>query len=241
MSAPRAVLLVLAKAPVPGRVKTRMCPPLTPAQAARVASAALLDTLDAVLAVPQAASAVALTGQLGRAEDAAALVAALRRTTVIRQRGNTLGERICAAHTDAAAIAPGLPVLQIGMDTPQVDAGLLGHCLDVLDGPGVDAVFGPARDGGWWALGVRDPALTGLIADVPTSCPDTGERTLATLRAAGCHVAELPELSDVDTVEDVVAVAAGMPNGRFTAAVTTALAPAGDSSMPTVRWGYARR
>lgn len=229
MNTPRAMLLVLAKAPIPGLVKTRMCPPLTPVQAARIASAALLDTIDAVLAVPDAATTVALTGQLGEADDAVALAAALRGTTVIRQRGTTLGERICAAHTDAAASVPGVPLLQIGMDTPQVDAELLGRCLDVLDGPGVDAVLGPARDGGWWALGVRDPALAGLIVDVPTSRPDTGARTLATLRAAGCHVAELPELSDVDTAKDAVTVAADVPNGRFAAAVTAALAPAGGS------------
>lgn len=227
MSTPRAVLLVLAKAPVPGLVKTRMCPPLTPAQAARIASAALLDTLEAVQAVPGTASVVALTGQLGSADDATALAAALRGSTVLRQRGSTLGERICAAHTDAGAIVPGVPVLQIGMDTPQIDAGLLGRCLDVLDDPEVDAVLGPARDGGWWALGVRDPALTRLIADVPTSRPDTGAATRATLRAAGCRLAVLPELSDVDTAADAVTVAAEVPEGRFAAAVTAALTPSG--------------
>ncbi|MCA1673321.1 MAG: DUF2064 domain-containing protein, partial [Actinobacteria bacterium] len=176
-----------------------------------------------VLAVPRAKSVVALTGQLGRAENAATLAVALQGTSVIRQRGSTLGERIRAAHVDAAATAPGVPVLQIGMDTPQADADLLGHCLDILDRPGVDAVLGPARDGGWWALGVRDPALAGLISGVPTSHPDTGARTLATLRAAGCRVAELPELSDVDTAQDAATVAADAPAGRFAAAVTAAL------------------
>lgn len=226
---PRAVLLVLAKAPVPGRVKTRMCPPLTPAQAARIAAAALLDTLDAVLAVPRTTSAVALAGHLEQAEEAAALTAALQATSVFRQRGDTLGERIRAAHADAATVAPGAPVLQIGMDTPQVDPGLLGHCLGVLDRPAVDAVLGAAPDGGWWALGLRDPSLAGLIAKVPTSRPDTGARTLATLRAAGCRVAELPELSDVDTATDAATVAAQLPTSRFAAAVTAALVPAGDA------------
>lgn len=229
---PRAVLLVLAKAPVPGLVKTRLCPPLTPQQAARIAAAALLDTLDAVLAVPRTITAVALTGQPEQGEQATALTAALRATAVLRQRGNTLGERIRAAHADAAAVAPGTPVLQIGMDTPQIDPGLLGHCLDVLDQPGADAVLGAAPDGGWWALGLRDPVQAGLIADVPTSRPDTAARTLAALRAAGCRVAALPELTDVDTATDATAVAAQLPASRFaaavTAAVTTAPAAAGD-------------
>jgi glycosyltransferase A (GT-A) superfamily protein (DUF2064 family) len=212
---------VLAKAPVPGEVKTRLCPPATPAQAARIAAAAFLDTLDAVLAVPNVTPVVALTGDLAHAVEAAALTEQLRATTVLPQRGTTLGQRIAAAYADTAAVLGHRPVLQIGMDTPQVDATLLSHCLDLLDGDDVDAALGSATDGGWWVLGVRRPELAGLIADIPTSLPDTGARTLATLRAAGVRVAQLPELSDVDTWEDAAAVAADVPGGRFAAAVAT--------------------
>lgn len=226
-AAPRAALLVLAKAPVPGEVKTRLSPPATPAQAARIAAAALLDTLDAVLAVPHVTPVVALTGDLAKAVDATALTTRLRATTVLPQRGTTLGQRIATSHADAAAVAGDLPVLQVGMDTPQVDAGLLERCLDLLDGDGVDAVYGPAADGGWWALGVRRPAVAELIAHVPTSRPDTGPRTLAVLRAAGCRVGELPELSDVDTWADATAVAAEVPGGRFAATVAAVSAMLG--------------
>jgi glycosyltransferase A (GT-A) superfamily protein (DUF2064 family) len=110
-------------------------------------------------------------------------------------------------------------VLQIGMDTPQVDTALLNHCLELLDGDGVDAALGMAADGGWWVLGVQRPELGDLIADIPTSRSDTGARTLAALRTAGCRVTELPALSDVDTWEDAAAVAAVVPGGRFAAAV----------------------
>jgi uncharacterized protein len=226
-TAPRAALLVLSKAPVPGEVKTRLCPPATPDQAARVAAAALLDTLDAVLAVPHVIPVVALTGELARAVDAPELTARLRSTTVLAQRGTTLGQRIAAAYADTTAVAGDLPVLQLGMDTPQVDAGLLSQCLDLLDGDGVDAVFGLAADGGWWTLGVRRPTVADLIADVPTSRPDTGARTLAVLQAAGCRVVELPELSDVDTWEDAITVAADVPSGRFAATVAAVSAMLG--------------
>lgn len=219
LSGPRAALLVLAKAPVPGQVKTRMCPPVSPVQAAQLAAAAFRDTLDAVLAVPGVAPVVALTGDLAQAIDADALSAHLRATTVLPQRGTTLGQRIAASIADAAAMVGHRPVLQIGMDTPQVNAKLLSHCLDLLDGDGVDAALGMAADGGWWVLGVRRPEFADLIADIPTSCPDTGVRTMAALRAAGCQVIDLPELSDVDTWEDAAAVAAGTPGGRFAAAV----------------------
>ncbi len=215
---------MLAKAPVPGKVKTRLCPPASPAQAARIAAAAFLDTLDAVLAVPDVTPVVALTGDLAQAIDAEVLTAQLRATTVLPQRGTTLGQRIAAAYADTAAAVGDRPVLQIGMDTPQVDATLLSHCLDLLGGDGVDAALGMATDGGWWVLGVRRPELAGLIADIPTSLPDTGERTLAALRATGCRLIELPELSDVDTWEDAVAVAAEVPDGRFATAVAAAAA-----------------
>ncbi|MGH3789047.1 MAG: TIGR04282 family arsenosugar biosynthesis glycosyltransferase [Pseudonocardiaceae bacterium] len=219
MSGPRAALLVLAKAPVPGQVKTRLCPPASLDQAARIAAAAFLDTLDAVLAVPQVTPVVALTGDLAKAVDTETLTERLRATTVLPQRGPTLGRRIAASITDAAAVVGDRPVLQIGMDTPQVDATLLSRCLDLLDRDGVDAALGRATDGGWWSLGVRRPVLADLIADIPTSRPDTGARTLAALRAAGVQVVQLPELSDVDTWADAAAVSAGVPGGRFAAAV----------------------
>ncbi len=215
---------MLAKAPVPGKVKTRLCPPANPAQAARIAAAAFLDTVLAVLAVPDVTPVVALTGDLAQAIDAEALTERLRATTVIPQRGTTLGQRIAAAYADTAAVVGDGPVLQIGMDTPQVDAKLLSHCLDLLNGDGVDAALGPATDGGWWVLGVRRPELAGLIADIPTSLPDTGARTLVALRASGCRLIDLPELSDVDTWEDAVAVAAEVPDGRFAGAVASAAA-----------------
>jgi uncharacterized protein len=222
LSAPRAALLVLAKAPVPGEVKTRLCPPATPAQAARIAAAAFLDTLDAVLAVPDVIPVVALSGDLAHAVDAAALSTRLHAITVLAQRGATLGQRIAAAYADTAAAVGHRPVLQIGMDTPQIDATLLSKCLDLLEGDGVDAGLGSATDGGWWVLGVRRPELAELIADIPTSRPDTGARTRAALQASGCQVVELPELSDVDTWEDAAAVAAEVPDGRFAAAVARA-------------------
>jgi uncharacterized protein len=195
-------LVVLAKAPVPGRVKTRLCPPCTPAEAAALAAAALADTV----AAATAAAPVVLAAE-GRIDGPAGV-------TVVPQRGVGLGDRIAAAFADAG---PGRTLL-IGMDTPQAGAALLGRCLARLDGT-VDAVLGPAEDGGWWALGLHDPAHAELVAAVPTSTPDTGRLTLAALRGAGLRVGRLPALRDVDRWADAVAVAALAPHGRFAAAV----------------------
>ena len=105
------------------------------------------------------------------------------------------------------------------MDTPQVEPDLLGEAAAPLHRGRLDAVLGPAADGGWWALGLRDPRAAAAVADVPTSRADTGERTLRALRAAGLRVGLLPELTDVDTFADAVAVAAAAPWTRFATAV----------------------
>ena len=223
--APGAVLLVLAKAPVAGRAKTRLCPSATARGAARIAAAALLDTLDAALAVPDTTTMVAWTGELADAESRAELTRLLDKVTRFDQSGGSLGARIADAHARAAARAPGSAVLQIGMDTPQLDTAAMTEALAVLRAPhGPDAVLGLAEDGGWWALGLRDPSAAALIADVPTSREDTGERTLAALRAAGLTVRALARMRDVDTAEDALLVAAsGRAGQRFTAEVCATL------------------
>lgn len=215
---PRFCLLLVAKAPVPGFAKTRLCPPATPGQASEIAAAALLDTLDAATGIESAAVVVAMTGDLGAATRGTEIGDALRRTTVIAQRGWDFGARLANAHADAAAVHAGLPVLQIGMDTPQVTAISLAAAIEpVLSGR--DSVLGPAEDGGWWALGLAEPRRAQALAGVPMSRDDTGERTLRALKAAGLEPGMLPALSDVDTMTDAHRVAAAAPHGRFSRAV----------------------
>ncbi|WP_067548498.1 TIGR04282 family arsenosugar biosynthesis glycosyltransferase [Nocardia crassostreae] len=209
-----ATLLVIAKAPIAGFAKTRLTPPLSPRDAARLAAAALLDTLAAVRASGTAERIVAWTGELADAEEPDALAEALRDFIVIPQRGNTFGERLANAHADAAR--RGLPVLQIGMDTPQAGPELLAHSASRLLTTG-DAVLGPAVDGGWWALGLTDPRPARLLAEVPMSTARTGELTRAAVRRCGFRVHRLPILSDVDTYDDALAVA-GRSHGRFATA-----------------------
>ncbi|MGW2315126.1 TIGR04282 family arsenosugar biosynthesis glycosyltransferase, partial [Actinomadura luteofluorescens] len=137
-----ADLLVIAKQPVPGRVKTRLTPAYSPAEAAALAEASLRDTLAAVAAAPAGRRVLALAGDPGPwLPDG---------FTVIAQRGGGLDERLAHAFTDAYA---GRPLVLIGMDTPQVTPALLGRARRALGR--ADAVFGPARDGGFWLLGLR--------------------------------------------------------------------------------------
>ncbi|MCG5469931.1 DUF2064 domain-containing protein [Micromonospora sp. LAH09] len=213
------VLLLVAKAPVPGLAKTRLCPPADPTQAARIAAAALLDTLAAVRATASTIPVLAHTGRFADAEYGAELTAALAGWHLIPQRGDTFADRLANAHADTGAAFPGRPVLQIGMDTPQVTPALLTAALRRLAEH--DAVFGRALDGGWWALGLRDPASAGVLRDVPMSTDETGRRTLAALREHGVHPAILPVLRDVDDWPTALTVAADLPGTRFADAVAS--------------------
>jgi uncharacterized protein len=196
-------VIVIAKEPRPGAVKTRLCPPCTPAEAARLAVAALADTLEAVATVPGVERVLALEGAAGRWVPPG--------FRVVAQRGRGLDERIAAAFADGAGDRP---ALLIGMDTPQVDRELLAGALGALQRPGVDAVLGPALDGGWWCIGLRR-ADDRVFRGVEMSTARTGSDQRARLVELEFATVELPALRDVDTIVDAIEVAATIPASRF--------------------------
>lgn len=192
-------LAVIAKAPAVGRSKTRLCPPLSLTQAAQLAEAALGDTLAAVAATSAMRKAIVLDGPVSDWLPAG--------FEVIEQHGGGLDERLAGAFADLSG-----PALIIGMDTPQVSSAMLERALGRLQSS--PAVLGPAADGGYWAIGLRQPDPRALLG-VPMST----ERTLAVqrtrLRALGLAAAELETLRDVDTFSDALVVAAEAPDTRF--------------------------
>ncbi|QIS05264.1 DUF2064 domain-containing protein [Nocardia brasiliensis] len=219
MSCCPATLLVIAKAPIAGFAKTRLTPPLTPRAAATVAAAALLDTLDAVLRSAVARRVVAFTGELAAAECSDELSRVLSRFEVIPQRGDGFGARLANAHADAARF--GLPVFQIGMDTPQIGPDVLtGAARELVAGD--SALLGPAEDGGWWGLGLPSPQPARVLQHVPMSTDQTGELTRKALQQCGYRVNSLSLFSDVDTFADAQRVAASASHGRFAAAIRRA-------------------
>jgi uncharacterized protein len=199
---PSAVALaVIAKEPIAGRAKTRLCPPLRPEQAATLAEAALADTLAAVAATPAYRRVLVLDGRPGDW---------LRGPfEVIAQGDGGLDRRLASAFE-----AVGGPALVVGMDTPQLSPSLIGAGARALAADGCDAVLGPAADGGYWAIGLRRPSRV-AIAGVPMSVPWTAAAQRARLRALGLRCTHLPELRDVDTYEDARAVAATARATRF--------------------------
>ncbi|MFF2964470.1 DUF2064 domain-containing protein [Streptomyces sp. NPDC057963] len=207
-----AILLVIAKEPAPGRVKTRLTPPYTPQEAAALAEAALADTLHAVLQAPARRRVLVLDGAPGPWLPPG--------IDVVPQGSGGLDERIAAAfgHCDCG------PALLVGMDTPQLTADLFA----AVGRDGHDAWFGPATDGGFWALGFADPARAAALArGVPMSTDRSGAIQRCRLVEAGLSVSDLPVLRDVDTAADAVAVAACCAPGSRFAATMNSLAEAG--------------
>ena len=188
-------ILVMAKAPVPGRVKTRLCPPCTAEQAAQLAEAALTDTLDAVAGCDVRRRILALDGEPGDWLPPG--------FDVVPQAAGSFDERLAAAWE-----AAGGPGVQIGMDTPQVTPHLLEDALGALDGAG--STLGLTVDGGWWAIGLRrpDPAV---FLGVPMSTTGTGAIQHRRLRSLHLDVVLLPTLVDLDTVHDLPAVVDAAP------------------------------
>lgn len=193
-------LLVIAKEPRPGRVKTRLTPPFTPGEAAALAGAALADTLDAVAATPADRRVLVLEGTPGPWLPPG--------FEVLSQRDGGLDERLAAAFSACTG-----PALLIGMDTPQITPDLLAPALRFGR---YDAWFGPAADGGFWALGLAEPDPA-LLLGVPMSVPETGAVQYGRLHAAGLRTGRLPCLRDVDRAADAAEVAAHAPQGRFAA------------------------
>ena len=196
-------LLVIAKEPRPGRVKTRLTPHFTPAEAARLAAAALADTLETVSALPARRRVLVLDGAPGPWLPPG--------FEVVPQAAGGLDDRLAAAFAGCAG-----PTLLVGMDTPHLTPTVLAPAVGPDGWRDCDAWFGPAADGGFWALGLAAPEPA-LLRGVPMSTSTTGAVQRARLTAAGLRVRDLPVLRDVDTAADAARVAALAPTGRFAA------------------------
>ncbi len=191
-------ILIMAKSPKPGFVKTRLCPPCTPEQAAAVAAAALFDTIDA-------ASATGLPVVLAyEGHPIADLPANIQ---VFPQSGDSFAERLTHAWSSIDT-----PAVQIAMDTPQVQPAALLHAFE--ETKRVGSALGPSEDGGWWIIGFATPPAPAMF-HIEMSTAMTGSLQLRQLQQHGYEVADLPVLRDVDSWEDAREVAALVPDNRF--------------------------
>ncbi|MEO7805010.1 MAG: TIGR04282 family arsenosugar biosynthesis glycosyltransferase [Actinomycetota bacterium] len=194
-------LIIIAKAPHAGISKTRLCPPFTEEQAAVLAEACLTETLRTVSRVDSVNKVLALDGARGGWLP--------KGIEVIEQRGKTLSDRLTNAFVDARC-----PAFLIGMDTPQIDIPLLNHSISRLQLNNVDAVLGLSPDGGWWGIGLKH-FVPSVFQGIPTSTDATGVSQLLKLKDLGYRTELLPELQDIDVIDDAVEVAGLIPNSHF--------------------------
>jgi rSAM/selenodomain-associated transferase 1 len=199
------VIVLFAKRPTPGAVKTRMSPALTPREAAGF-YAAMLD--DALIETGRTAQRLELAAVVSvhppqACHELADRLAALDESRVthlrvVAQRGHDLSERMEWAVAEAAASGARKVVLR-GSDCPTLDATAVQNALLALED--CDVVLSPDRDGGYGLLGLRDPAPE--LFRLEMSTPDVSRQTLERAAALGLTTHRLAPSFDIDTVADL--------------------------------------
>lgn len=184
-----AVLGIFAKQPIPGRVKTRLCPPLTPVLAARLYQCSLQET--AHLAEQGDWRTVLFYQGDRRFFDSN-----FPGLPLAEQTGNDLGERLAQAFA-SRFVSGARQVVIIGSDSPDLPAAIIRQAFAGLNDH--DAVLAPAGDGGYVLVGLRQPA-PGLFKDIPWSSDEVLTTTRKRISELQLSALELPEWHDVDDV-----------------------------------------
>lgn len=188
-------LLVVAKQPAPGQTKTRLCPPLTPTQAADLYDCFLRDTLEVMRLVPGVRRVIGFLP-----EDAQGYFRQLAPDMELAsQRGASLGERL--DHLLNEALAGGSPrAVVMDSDSPTLPHNYVIQAFERLNE--ADVVIGPTRDGGYYLIGMKQPQPH-LLRQVQMSTPHVLTDTLALAEATSLTVSLLPTWYDVDTITDL--------------------------------------
>ena len=194
-------LIIIAKTPKPGFCKTRLCPPLTPLQACAVHCACLLDLTEEIKTIPAVIyrtdsennfwDAVCKYGQTTTTEG-------VRQIPIKTQVGKDLGERMRQALNDELSIAD--KAILIGTDCPQISCRLLQQAFELLNE--VDLLLGPATDGGYYLIGLKKPQAQ-LFANITWGSENVLKQTLKTAERQKLKTLLLPQLTDIDTWEDI--------------------------------------
>ena len=191
-----AALVVMARQPVPGRVKTRLFPYLSPEQSASLYTAFLRDTLELALLVPEYSVYLAYTPASSRRFFYEFVPPGVE---LIGQKRGKLGGRMAELIrrlTDEEFSA----VVIIGSDIPMLQPGILKEALKILEE--TDVCLGPSGDGGYYLIGMNTLHKE-LFKKIPWSTPKVLKLTLERIEDAGLSVGVLEELRDVDTIEDL--------------------------------------
>lgn len=203
-------VILMAKAPQAGTVKTRLCPPLSPTEAAELSRCFLLDALDRLRALKGVDLVLAYTPSDGRAFFAeAAPDFALQ-----PQPEGDLGHRMAGCFEQL--LAQGYTeIVLTGSDLPTLPTAYLQQAVHLLSDPHLDVVLGPSEDGGYYLIGMCRLHKE-LFHAMPWSTDQVFAKTLQRARNKGLQVACVPSWFDIDTVADLKRLRAAllpMPDG----------------------------
>lgn len=205
----QCALAVMAKAPKPGRVKTRLSPPLTPEQAAAINAAFLRDTVANLLLACRECAAVPVISYTPVGEEAAFAGILPDGTPLLPQRGDGFGERLLTTASDLLACGFSAVCL-IDSDSPTVPTAEFVRAVHALREPGV--VLGRSEDGGYYLLGLSE-AHGRLFHEISWSTELVGEQTAARARELGLQLTELEQWYDVDDAHSLAKLRAEMRDG----------------------------
>ena len=195
---PSRALLIFAKKPVPGGVKTRLSPPLTPEESSELYSCMLLDTLNKTMLLPCITPLIFFQADPGAAEYFQKKTAEIE---ALPQLGINLGERMKNAF--ARIFARGYAeVAIIGSDSPDLPAAHILQAFDLMESEQTDGVFGPAEDGGYYLIALKR-VWPELFDDITWSSPEVLQVSLQRASEAFIRIALLPQWHDVDTFADL--------------------------------------
>lgn len=197
---------IMAKVPRPGAVKTRLCPPLTPRQAAHLYRCFLRDKIEQVRTLEGARAAVAFTPAQARRLFETLAPGFL----LLPQHGPDLGSRLARCLAELLRLGHA-GAIAIDSDTPTLPTAFLQRGVEALARREADVVLGPSEDGGYYLIGVQAERPE-LFADMPWSTPAVLPETLRRARAAGLTTACLPTWFDVDTAADLDRLQASLRN-----------------------------
>lgn len=205
LSALSTALVIFAKAPIPGQVKTRLCPPLTPDEAATLHGSFVLDTLERTKTAV-AKFKLPIDRYLACAPSAThvffKIMEERQGVKLIDQVGDDLGARMSQAFE--TMFARGYQrLLIIGTDIPTLPLDHFKQTAALLENH--DLVLGPALDGGYYLIGLKRPTPE-LFVDIPWSTDQVLTLTQEKAVTLGLTTALLEPWNDVDTVADLQAL-----------------------------------
>lgn len=201
------IIVIVAKAPVPSRVKTRLCPQLTATEAARLYTLFFQDMVEEMLRLTRSSGALPACGTVavaytpdGAEEDFKAILP--QAVPLFPQQGRDLGQRLAGIFEKLYGQGYA-PVIVINSDSPDMPHALVGRSIERLAEPHIDLVLGPCRDGGYYLIGSKRP-LAQLFSDIPWSTDRVLDTTVQCARELGLRFTLLDPWYDIDHYEDLL-------------------------------------